>query len=130
MIHPCIWMFTWKIRSFEGFKHPLFCLMVLHSFVKINLLFRIMDPLKRKSPEFETSTRLQVGICVLRRFKSACASAQSDQSLSFSPEEKLDPWLPIERPIKTRMRRLSGFFDGRICQLIPFDGYRLIKTLI
>ena len=43
-------MFTWKIRSLEWFKHPLFCLIVLCSFVKINLLFRIMDPLKRKSP--------------------------------------------------------------------------------
>ena len=27
--------------------------MVLRSFVKINLLFRIMDPLKRKSPSFK-----------------------------------------------------------------------------
>ena len=27
--------------------------MVLRSFVKINLLFRIMDPLKRKSPSLE-----------------------------------------------------------------------------
>ena len=43
-------MFTWKIRSFEWFKQPLFRLMSLCSFVKINLLFRIMDPLKRKSP--------------------------------------------------------------------------------
>ena len=43
-------MFPWKIRSFEWFRHPLFRLMVLHSLVKINLLFRIMDPLKRKSP--------------------------------------------------------------------------------
>ena len=44
------WMFTWKIRSFECFKQSLFCLMVLLSFLKINLLFRIMDPLKLKSP--------------------------------------------------------------------------------
>ena len=43
-------MFTWKIRSFEWFKQSLFCFMVLHSFIKINLLFRITDPLKRKSP--------------------------------------------------------------------------------
>ena len=33
-----------------AFKQPLFCLMVLRSFVKINLLFRSMDTLKRKSP--------------------------------------------------------------------------------
>ena len=26
---------------------------------------------------------------------------QSGQNLSFPPEETLDPWLPIERPLKT-----------------------------
>ena len=31
--------------------------MILHSFVKINLLFRIMDPPKRKSPENIRVTR-------------------------------------------------------------------------
>ena len=33
---------------------------------------------------------------VRRNFKYICASAQSDQSLSFPPEETLVPWLPIE----------------------------------
>ena len=37
-----------------------------------------------------------VGTCVQYRFKSVCATAQSDQSLSFLPEETLDPWLPIQ----------------------------------
>ena len=50
LIRPCIWRYTWNIRSSEWFKHPLFRLMVLRSFVKINLLFNIMDPLKHKSP--------------------------------------------------------------------------------
>ena len=36
-------------------------------------------------------------MCIERRFKSVCASSQSDQSLSFRPEETLDPWLHIER---------------------------------
>ena len=40
-----------------------------------------------------------------QRFKSACASAQSDQRLSLQPIETLDPWLPIERPSKTLIRR-------------------------
>ena len=30
---------------------------------------------------------------VQRRFKSACASAKSDQSLSIPPEQKLEPWV-------------------------------------
>ena len=50
LIRPCIWMFTWKIHSFEWFKQRLFCLMILRSFVNIKLLYCIMDPLKRKSP--------------------------------------------------------------------------------
>ena len=58
------------------------------------------------------STKIKTGIqprvhgtmCVQRRFKSVCASAQSDQSLSFTPEETLGPWLPIERLSKTLIR--------------------------
>ena len=40
---------------------------------------------------------MQVGMCAHRRLRSACASAQSGQCLSFSLEETLDPWLPIVR---------------------------------
>ena len=39
-------------------------------------------------------------MCVERRFKSVCASTQSDQSVSFLPEETLDLWLPTECPFK------------------------------
>ena len=42
--------------------------------------------------------------CVQRWLESVCASAHSDPSLSFPPEETLDPWLPIERPSKTQIR--------------------------
>ena len=59
LIRPCIRMFTWKNRSFEWFKQQLFCLMILRTFVKINLLFRIMDPLKRKSLIFRTKVYWQ-----------------------------------------------------------------------
>ena len=38
---------------------------------------------------------------IQQRFKSASASAKSDQSLSVPSEETLDTWLPIEQPSKT-----------------------------
>ena len=50
--------------------------------------------------------KVQVGMCEQRKFKSVCASTQfdNDKSLSFLPEETLDPWLPIERLLKTLIR--------------------------
>ena len=45
--------------------------------------------------------KVQVGMCIQRRFKSVCPYIQSGQSLSFPPDEALNPWLPIERPLKT-----------------------------
>ena len=47
----------------------------------------------------------QHGTCLQRRFKSVCASTQSDQRLSFQPEEMLNSWLPIERPLETQIRQ-------------------------
>ena len=47
----------------------------------------------------------------------------------------LNPWLSIERPSKTQIRlhgcklSLIWVFDGRTCQLVPFDGPRLIIGL-
>ena len=35
--------------------------------------------------------KVQVGMCVQRRFKSVCACSLSDQSLCFPPEETYDP---------------------------------------
>ena len=55
-------------------------------------------------------------MCAQRRFRFACALAQYDQSLSFPPEEMLDPWQPIERPSKTKIR-VSAW---RLCQLASF----------
>ena len=34
--------------------------------------------------------KVQVGMCLRRRFRSVCTSAQSDQSLSFLSEETLN----------------------------------------
>ena len=50
-----------------------------------------------------SATHYLFGMCEDRRFKSVCASAHSDQSRSFPPEETLDPWLPIERQLKTKI---------------------------
>ena len=46
----------------------------------------------------------QVGMRIQRRFKSASASAQSDQCLRLRTEETLHSWLPIECPLKTLIR--------------------------
>ena len=46
----------------------------------------------------------QSGMCAQRRLRSACASAQSDQSLRCPHEETLGPQLPIEHTAKTLIR--------------------------
>ena len=43
-------------------------------------------------------------LCAQRRLRSACASAQSDQSLRCPPEEALSLYLTIERTEKTLIR--------------------------
>ena len=62
-----------------------------------------------------------------QRFISVCASTQSDQSLSFPPEETLDPWLPIEWPSKTLFRLFDTQTDLslRWAQMPTFAGYQL-----
>ena len=42
--------------------------------------------------------------CAQRRLRSACVSAQSDQSRHCPNEEALGPWLPSERTAKTLIR--------------------------
>ena len=46
----------------------------------------------------------QNDLCAQRRLRSACASAQSDQSQPCPPEATLGPKLPIERTAKTLIR--------------------------
>ena len=70
-------------------------------------------------------------------YKLACAYSEDSKqsahltSLSFPPEETLDPWLPIEHSSKTDqtvgMSRLIQVFQGCTCQLVPFAGHRLIN---
>ena len=77
------------------------------------------------------AAQVQVGMCAQGRFESVCAFAQSDLSLSFQPEETLDPWLPNWAPIKDSdktawKRRLIIVFVGGTCQLVPFARYWLV----
>ena len=54
--------------------------------------------------------KIQVGMCKQQSFISICASAHSVKSLSFIPEETLDPWLHkvlVKRPSKTLIRLLG-----------------------
>ena len=63
------------------------------------------NPEFRKNPEnfhpCGIQHREQVDMLVQERFKSVCTSAQSYHCHSFPSEETLDPWLPIEHPLKT-----------------------------
>ena len=51
-----------------------------------------------------TSENVPSDMCVKRRYKSACASAQSDQSLHYPHEETLHPWLSKMCPVKILIR--------------------------
>ena len=68
-------------------------------------------------------------VCPAKRFRSAWASAQSDQSLRCLHEETLGPWLPIERTAKTdqtgQMPRLIWVFAGCTCYFVVFITRRL-----
>ena len=56
---------------------------------------------------------IQNCMCAQRRHRSACASAQSDQSLCCLPEDILDPWLC---PAKTliRLRGCAGWSESSL----------------
>ena len=59
----------------------------------------------------------QNGMCVQQRLRSACASAQSDQSFCYPPEETLGPKLPIECSAKTliRLGGCPGWSKSSLC---------------
>ena len=70
-------------------------------------------------------------MCAQRGLKTACASAQSDQSLRCEHEEILHPWLSKNAPNEdsdqtARMRRLIWIFAGRSCPKLRFLILRLI----
>ena len=69
-----------------------------------------------------------------RRLRSACASAQSDQSHRCPPKDALDPLLLTDSPEKT-LFRLCGcaslsVFDGPTCNLKEIVGSRLIFVCV
>ena len=59
-----------------------------------------------------------------RRLRPACAFAQSDQNLLCSPEDTLDPCLPIEYRVKTLIR----VFAASTCSLVGNDVLRFIYS--
>ena len=65
-------------------------------------------------------TKTTMWLCAQRRFRSAWAFAQSDQSLRCPHEESLDPYLPIQRTAKALIR-LGG---------CPGQGYRNFEIQI
>ena len=56
----------------------------------------------------------QNDLCAQRRLRSACVSAQFDQSLRCPPKQTLGPQLPIERTAKTliRLGRCPGWSES------------------
>ena len=82
-------------------------------------------------------------VCAQRRFRSAWASAQSDQSLRCPHEESLGPWLPTERTAKTliRLGRCPGWSESSLgthslcwfCHVaahLCFPSLRLVQRIV
>ena len=53
-------------------------------------------------------------VCAQRRLESACASAQSDQSLRCPHEELLHPWLIKMHPVKILIRLRKSHADQNL----------------
>ena len=75
------------------------CIGTYHNFGSVNSSIFIINKLLSSIRHVRTP---KIQICL--------ASTQSDQSLSFLPEERLDPLLPIKVPSKTliRLHRCAG----------------------
>ena len=63
-----------------------------------------------------TSENVRSDKCAQRRLRSACSSAQSDQSLRCPHEETLNPSLSKMRPVKIqiRLRECTGWSESRL----------------
>ena len=64
-----------------------------------------------------TGENVPSDMCALRRLNSACACAQSDQSLHFLHEGALFPWLSKKHPEKIMIRQddYAGWSETLIC---------------
>ena len=62
----------------------------------------------------QTRENVLSDICAQRRFKSACASAHSVQSLRCPHEESLHPWLSKKHPENNliRLRKYTGLSES------------------
>ena len=81
--------------------------------VRDNVILRIADVINiRTSP----SEKVPSHMCAQRRLRSACASAQSDQSLRCPREESLHPWLSKMRTVKilTSLREFAGWSESSL----------------
>ena len=69
-------------------------------------------------------------MCAQRRLKSACASAQSDQSLRCSHEETLNPCLSKMRPVKIliRLRESAGWSESSVYAHVRRYGMISIRS--
>ena len=80
-----------------------------------------------------TPENIPSDMCTQRRLKSACASAQSDQSLCSPLEETLHPWqakMHREDSDQTaRMRRLIWIFSGNTYPKLRFLTLRLLCVI-
>ena len=73
--------------------------------------------LTTKNNRAATCENVSSDLCALQRFKSACASAQFDQSLFCPHEETLHPWLSKMRPVKIliRLRKCADWSESLLC---------------
>ena len=62
--------------------------------------------------------KIQISLCI----------PQSDQSLSFAPEEMLDPWLPIKWPSKTDQTAGIGNSYTMACPPVRGDNPRALAS--
>ena len=74
-----------------------------------------------------TRAKVPSDICDERRLKSACASAQSGESIHCPNEETVYPWLSNNAPSEDsyqilRIRRLIWIFSGRTCRNVLTSG--------
>ena len=92
----CFW--TWLIESRLKKKAPQTCVESDLSNVRASNSFGLFvwsflwDHIRAAARQNQ-----QNNLCAQRRLRSACTSAQSDQSLRCPHEEELGPWLPTQR---------------------------------
>ena len=88
-------MFSWRNKKNIMWIPPLICSYVWSVIWKDNWSITLLAVMWENVPS---------DLCTQRRLKSACTSAQSDQSLHFHREEIFHPCLPKVCPVKILIR--------------------------